>query len=146
MAFAKAWMTIGSAGAMVPSALAEAARVCSLEPVASSSTSFALDPCAGGPIFPRATAAFPEIRAGRLPHYSFRGLLGVHSRYGLPARQVAYATLCIEGFDCFVASTAAPIATGWSESCRAGLSPAEDLRLFHGARSRERYKADSRSA
>jgi hypothetical protein len=38
----------------------------------------------------RATAAFPEIWAGRLPRYLFRGLLGVHSRYGLPARRVAY--------------------------------------------------------
>jgi hypothetical protein len=26
--------------------------------------------------------------AGRLPHQSFRGLLGVHSRYGLHARQI----------------------------------------------------------
>ena len=41
------------------------------------------------------------------------------------------ATLCIEGFGGFVASTAAPIATGWSdESCRAGIAPAEDPRLF----------------
>ena len=39
-----------------------------------------------------------------------------------------------EGFRCFVASTTAPIATGWSDSCQAGLPPAEDLRLVtaHG--------------
>ena len=36
-----------------------------------------------------ATAAFPESQAGRLPCCLFRGLLGVHSRYGLDARQVA---------------------------------------------------------
>ena len=36
-----------------------------------------------------ATAAFPESQAGRLPCCLFRGLLGVHSRYGLHARQVA---------------------------------------------------------
>jgi hypothetical protein len=36
-----------------------------------------------------ATAAFPVSVAGRLPHYPFRGLLSVHSRYGLPARGVA---------------------------------------------------------
>ncbi len=36
-----------------------------------------------------ATAAFPESQAGRLPYCLFRGLLGVHSRYGLHARQVA---------------------------------------------------------
>ena len=35
------------------------------------------------------TAAFPEIQAGRLPHYLFRGLLSVHSRYGLHTRRVA---------------------------------------------------------
>ena len=37
--------------------------------------------------------------------------------------------LSIEGFNGFIASTAAPIATGWSDSCRVGLSPTEDLRL-----------------
>src|SRR6202171_462680 len=36
------------------------------------------------------TAAFPKCPLGRLPHQSFRGLLGVHSRYGLPARGIAY--------------------------------------------------------
>jgi hypothetical protein len=35
-----------------------------------------------------AMAAFPEKMAGRLPHHVFRGLLSVHSRYGLHARQV----------------------------------------------------------
>ena len=45
----------------------------------------------------------------------FRGLLGVHSRYGLPARGAAKRPFAIEGFDGFVTSTAAPIATGWSD-------------------------------
>jgi hypothetical protein len=36
-----------------------------------------------------ATTAFPESLAGRRPHCRFRGLLSVHSRYGLPARRVA---------------------------------------------------------
>ncbi len=36
-------------------------------------------------------------------------------RYGLPARGTANAVLYVEGFDGFVASTAAPTATGWSE-------------------------------
>ena len=35
------------------------------------------------------TAAFPVRPLGRLPHYDFRGLFGVHSRYGLPARGTA---------------------------------------------------------
>ncbi len=74
-------------------------------------------------LFPR--WCFPEILAGRLPHCVFRGLLSVHSRYGLHARQVTYMTLYIESFSRFVASTTAPIATGWSASCRAGFAPAE---------------------
>ena len=36
-----------------------------------------------------AATAFPGFPAGRLPHWSFRGLLSVHSRYGLRARRVA---------------------------------------------------------
>ncbi|HLN30257.1 MAG TPA: hypothetical protein VK395_21120 [Gemmataceae bacterium] len=39
------------------------------------------------------------------------------------------ATLCIRGFGSFVTSTTAPIATGWSNPCRAGIAPAEDRRL-----------------
>ena len=38
-------------------------------------------------------------------------------------------TLYIGGFSRFVTSTTAPIATGWSESCRAGVEPAELPRL-----------------
>ena len=52
---------------------------------------------------------------GRRPHWSFRGLLDVHSGYGLPARRTAKRPVFLEGFDGFVTSTAAPIATGWSD-------------------------------
>ena len=65
-------------------------------------------------------AAFRVIQARRLPRYPFRGLLGVHSRYGLHARQVTSMTLFIEDFGGFVASTAAPIATGWSDPLPGG--------------------------
>jgi hypothetical protein len=34
-------------------------------------------------------------------------------------------TLYIESFPCFVASTGVPIATGWNDSCRVGISPTE---------------------
>ena len=61
------------------------------------------------------TAAFPKFRVSRLLHYGFRGLLSVHSRYGLQTRRVAYATLYTGGLGGFVTSTAAPIATGWSD-------------------------------
>src|SRR6266403_5727994 len=77
-------------------------------------------------------SAFPIIGAGRLLHHYFRGLLSVHSRYGLHARRVAFATLCTRGFSSLVASTAALIATGWSEPVPGRVYPAVDQRL-HGA-------------
>ena len=77
------------------------------------------------------SSAFPVRQVGRLLHQPFRGLLSVYSRYGLHARRVAYATLYTEGFSSFVASAAAPIATGWSEPVPGrDFSPAEDQRLF----------------
>ena len=76
------------------------------------------------------TSAFPVSLAGRLPHQIFRGLLSVRSRYGLHARQVPYRTLYTRGFSRFVTSTTAPVATGRSDSCRAGFAPAERQRLI----------------
>jgi len=84
-----------------------------------------------GESFPKdpVTAAFPVSVPGRLPHQTFRGLLGVHSRYGLPARGAAWTALSIRSFGSIVTSTAAPIATGWNDSCRVGIAPTEDRRL-----------------
>src|SRR5271156_3886195 len=39
-----------------------------------------------------AASAFPILMQGRRTHWTFRGLLDVHSRYGLPARCIAWAT------------------------------------------------------
>ena len=64
-----------------------------------------------------------ELGAGRLLHHYFRGLLSVHSRYGLHARRVALATLCTRGSSSLVASTAALIATGWSETVPGRVYP-----------------------
>lgn len=75
------------------------------------------------------TTAFPVLTPGRLPHHPFRGLLSVHSHYGLRGRQVPYRTLYTRGFSRFVTSTSAPVATGRSESCRTGFAPAERRRL-----------------
>jgi hypothetical protein len=53
----------------------------------------------GGPgrvlvgFFP-ACAAFPQSQRGRRPHLHFRGLLKLHSRYGLPGRSPAISRLC----------------------------------------------------
>jgi len=62
---------------------------------------------------------------GRPAHCPFRGLLGVHSRCGLRHLVTPY----IEGFSHFVTSMTAPIASDWSKSCRAGLSPTGKRRL-----------------
>src|SRR5260370_7680671 len=81
------------------------------------------------------TSAFPETGAGRLLHHYFRGLLSVPLPYGLHARQVAFAPLCTRGFSGLVASTAALIATGWSEPVpgrvypRCGPAPSRRTRL-----------------
>jgi hypothetical protein len=61
------------------------------------------------------TTAFPKFRRVGSCVTFFEGLLSVHSRYGLYACRVAIATLYTEGFNGFVASAAASIATGWSE-------------------------------
>jgi hypothetical protein len=37
--------------------------------------------------------------------------------------------LYTRGFSNFVTSITAPIATGWSDSCRVGFAPTENLRL-----------------
>ncbi len=78
-------------------------------------------------------SAFPETGAGRLLHHCFRGLLSVQSRYGLHARQVAFAALCTRGFSSFVASTAALIATGWSEPVPGRVYLPLWTTTFHGA-------------
>jgi hypothetical protein len=57
------------------------------------------------------SAAFPVTKSGRLLQLFFRGLLSVHSCYGLHARGVAKSTLYIESSDSFVASAAASIAS-----------------------------------
>lgn len=69
------------------------------------------------------TTAFPEIRAGRLPHYPFRGLLDVYSRYGLHTRRATKVAIYTEELFSRTPCTAAPIATGWSDSCRMGFAP-----------------------
>ena len=75
------------------------------------------------------TTAFPVASPGRLPHHPFRGLLSVQSNYGPHVRRVPYRTLYTRGFSRFVTSTTAPVATGRSESCRAGFAPAGKQRL-----------------
>ena len=63
----------------------------------------------------------------------FRGLHGVHLRCGLPARRAAKAARCLEGFDGFVTSAAAPIATGWSDQFSGRDSHPLKIRAFFTA-------------
>src|SRR5450755_1474799 len=71
----------------------------------------------------------PKGLSGRPAHRPFRGLHGVHSRYGLHTRAVTiYRDTLSEGFSHFVTSIAAPVASGWS-GCRVGLSPTGKRRL-----------------
>ena len=66
-------------------------------------------------------------QSGRPAHRPFRGLLGVHSRYGLHTRAVTvYRDTLTEGFS--HSSIAAPVASGWS-GCRVGLAPTGKRRL-----------------
>src|SRR3954470_14612604 len=81
--------------------------------------------------------------AGRLPHHHFRGLLGIHSLYGLSTRRTAERYMCLEGSDGFVTSTAAPIASGWSDRVsRAGLAPAGMTLPCHGTQHIYLYSID----
>ena len=47
-------------------------------------------------LLPHPTRAFPESQAGRHPSLHFRGLLRLHSRYGLLDRSTAHGGLCHE--------------------------------------------------
>jgi hypothetical protein len=65
----------------------------------------------------------------------FEASSGLHLRYGLLLRGITNVILSIEGFDKFVSSLAASIATGQSDHSQAGLAPAEPTK-FHDARTR----------
>ena len=77
-------------------------------------------------------AAFPQFGDGRLPHYSYRGLLSIHSRFGLQLRQVAISDPSTRDSGGFVTSTTPPVATGWNDPCRTGLAPAKRQTPFQG--------------
>jgi len=71
----------------------------------------------------------PKGLSGRPAHRHFRGLHGVHSRYGLHTRAVTvYRHTLTRGFSHFVTSMTAPVASGWS-GCRVGLTPTGKRRL-----------------
>ena len=80
-----------------------------------------------------ATLAFPECPAGRLPHQSFRGLIERLLALRPASSRDHQVILFIEGFDEFVASSAASIATGQATLPRRDFHPLQYTRI-HGAR------------
>jgi hypothetical protein len=79
--------------------------------------------------FPQSCQPSPIWQSGRPVHRHFRGLLGVHSRYGLHTRAVTvYRDTLTVGFSHFVTSMTAPVASGWSDR-RVGLAPTGKRRL-----------------
>src|SRR5258708_39722159 len=75
----------------------------------------------------------PIPLSGRPAHRPFRGLLGVHSRWGLHTRAVTKFVTAIRGLQHFVTSMPAPVASGWSDR-RVGLAPTGKAPPCHGAR------------
>src|SRR6202163_4270431 len=82
----------------------------------------------------------PITSSGRPAHCPFRGLLGVHSRYGLHTRAVTvFRDTLSEGFSHFVTSMTAPAASGSGAFAGWDLHPLESAAL-----SRRTGKADER--
>lgn len=71
-------------------------------------------------------AAFPMLKLGRLRITAFEACSTFTRVTACALAESPEVTLYIEGFSRFVTSTTAPIATGWSESCRVGLLPLKD--------------------
>jgi hypothetical protein len=77
----------------------------------------------------RLAAAFPILVQGRRPHWTFRGLLNVHSRYGLPARCIAKATHLSRRLRRFRYLRRSDSYRLERPSCRMGIAPIEDQHL-----------------
>jgi hypothetical protein len=83
--------------------------------------------------FPQSYQLSPLRDTGQPAHCPFRGLLGVHSRYGLHTHTVTvYRDSFTKGFSQFVTSLTASVASGRSSS-RVGLSPTGTTPPLHGA-------------
>ena len=72
----------------------------------------------------------PHLCARSCPHWSFRGLLDVHSRYGLPARCIAKATHVSRRLRRFCPLRRRSDSYRLERpSCRVGIAPTEDRHL-----------------
>ena len=79
------------------------------------------------------TSAFPTLQLGRLLHYSFEACSAFTRVTTCRLAESPYATLYTGGSDGFVASTAAPIATGWSDPVPGRVYLPLWSSAFHGA-------------
>lgn len=64
---------------------------------------------------PNDSTHYCEKALARHPYKTLSRLLGVQSSYVLAARWTDRRPMFLEGFDGFVASTVAPMATGWND-------------------------------
>ena len=83
---------------------------------------------------PQSCQPSPQWQAGRPARRLFRGLLGVHSRCGLHTRAATVIRGShSKGFNRFVTSTVAPVASGWS-TLPGGTFTHWEAPPYHGAR------------
>ena len=85
------------------------------------------------------TAAFPEIQTGRLPHRPFRGLLSVHSRYGLHTRRVAVRPSTPEALRISLPTSPLRLLPTGATLVGWDFHPLK-IRAFHGARRVEMWR------
>ena len=75
-----------------------------------------------------------SLKQGRRPHWTFRGLLNVHTRYGLSARCIATAMHLSRRLRRFRYLHRRPDSYRLERpSCQVGIAPTEDPTPFHGA-------------
>jgi hypothetical protein len=86
-----------------------------ITPVSSLGRSLVARPIPTGRLFSQQRRPSPHVRRVGTHVRILEACSAFTSRYGLPTRHAAMRRVFLEGFDGFVASTAAPIATGWSD-------------------------------
>ena len=94
--------------------------------------------------FPFRTA-FPTFRPGRHPHYGFRGLLRLHSRYGPLDRSTASSGLCHQASAVRLPVQATRQLPDQSTTLWAEPSPTGDTRV-RGAPKRSQFSSGSASS
>jgi hypothetical protein len=79
------------------------------------------------------SSAFPTLQLGRLLHYIFQACSAFTRVTTCRLAESPYATVYTGGSGGFVISTAAPIATGWSDPVPGRVYLPLGFSAFHGA-------------